>query len=770
MIVPRKRWLVAPLVALLVAALTPSSAYAVPLGTVTGHVLDNGTPVSGVTVRLLPINVQVPFPSAVTDADGAFTITNVSIAHYVVAYQMPGNTTFYSGGAVTQPNATPIDVPVGATVTIEQAVPAHGSMHGRVTQPDGAPASGVGVLATSPGILGGNAITNANGDYTIPYLWPAGYQVNFRAPGAPFQWAHQAATFAQAAVINVAADEAVLLDEALLPTGTITGRVTNQGAPASASVQLQTLSGAFVAFGSTQLDGTYRVVAFPGTYVLQFRFSNGVIQYSHLKTDLASADHIVLEAGQTLVVDEQVLVPSVMRGTLVKADGTPAASMQVSVSDGQLRNYFTTTAADGTWQVTVLAGTYTVRFSSFNLGSQWAYGHATDADADRITVGQNATVQVNDQLAELGSLVVTARDKRTGATVSGFCVSVFNPVCTTTGTVTLPLLPGHIHAFVSPSDQTYLSESTELDLASGQTVNLAVDLTKASTVTALITDAATGAPVANACLSLVEPLLPTSLGATGGQCSAADGTVTLSGRRAGVYNAFVEPRDGVHGRQWVGYGGGVGAQAIARLIVLNEGATVALPTIKLDGAGSIEGVVTDAATGTPLANAYVALSSVNAGFGPSGLYMFTDAQGHYRLDGLGPYAWTLFFGRFGYAAQFSGSTGDRFLARGVPVTAGQTATYNQPMEAGETITGTLLNADGSPPTGFHRITLIHALTGDELGANDVTGSGPYTLRADAPILVKLKIDQNWVGGSDFLHARVYLMLPGRTTTANITLG
>ena len=88
-----------------------------------------------------------------------------------------------------------------------------------------------------------------------------------------------ASTIAQAAVIPVAANEAVTLDETLLPTGVVTGRVTNAGAPASATVQLQTPSGSFVAGGATQLDGTFRVVAFPGTYVLQFRFSNGVIQY-----------------------------------------------------------------------------------------------------------------------------------------------------------------------------------------------------------------------------------------------------------------------------------------------------------------------------------------------------------------------------------------------------------------------------------------------------------------------------------------------------------
>jgi hypothetical protein len=315
----------------------------------------------------------------------------------------------------------------------------------------------------------------------------------------------------------------------------------------------------------------------------------------------------------------------------------------------------------------------------------------------------------------------------------------------------------------------YLTESVEVDLVSGQNTALTVDLIKSGTVTTTVKDAATGAPVANACLELVEPLRPMTLGTSGPACSGADGAITLPGRRPGVYNAFVAPRDGVHGDQWVGLTRGVGAQALARLIVLNEGATVALPEVKLDLAGTITGVVRDEA-GQPLANAYVAVTSSNAGYGPSGVYTNTDANGRYTLGGLGPYNWVLYFGHFGQATVFSGGTGDRFLATGIKVTTGGSTAYDQVMRVGNTLTGTVRNPDGTLASPNQRITLIHALSGDELGAFDLGSTAQYSFHVAGPLLVKLMIDQDWVGGADFAHARVFLVRPSGTTTVNLTTG
>jgi hypothetical protein len=210
--------------------------------------------------------------------------------------------------------------------------------------------------------------------------------------------------------------------------------------------------------------------------------------------------------------------------------------------------------------------------------------------------------------------------------------------------------------------------------------------------------------------------------------------------------------------QWVGVDHGVGAQLRSRLVLVGEGETTTVPDIGLDGIGSVTGVVTDKATGQPLANTFVGLSSFNAGYGDPGPATATDAQGVYTLGELGPYDWTLFFSRPGYAPVFSGGTGDRLLARGVRVTAGQVSTFDQSLKVGKTLTGTVSNADGTPPASFVRVTLVHALTGDELNVSDVTGTTPYSLQVATPLLVKFKVNESWVGGEDFLHARIYLIL------------
>jgi len=354
--------------------------------------------------------------------------------------------------------------------------------------------------------------------------------------------------------------------------------------------------------------------------------------------------------------------------------------------------------------------------------------------------------------------------------VSSFCISAGPAnICTSEGSVTTNLLAGHVLVFVRDPAGVLLPENVEVDLVSGQTTAVSVELLKAAKVTTVVRDADTGAPVGNACLRLVEPLRPFTLGATAPACSAADGTLTLPNQRPGVVNAFIEVRDGVHGMQWVGLSRGTGAQARARLILINEGATVTLPDIRLDKKASVSGVVRDTTSGLPIPNAYVGLTSFDAGFGPSGVFILTDPFGQYTLDSLGPYAWTLFFNDLQgpHASVFSGGTGDRFLAAGVALTAGQATSYDLTLRAGTVLTGTVTAPPTLPPDQFRRITLIHALSGDQLDASDIRGTGPYTFQVAGPLLVKLKIDQSWVGGEDFLHADVFLVGAEGTTVVNL---
>ncbi len=322
-------------------------------------------------------------------------------------------------------------------------------------------------------------------------------------------------------------------------------------------------------------------------------------------------------------------------------------------------------------------------------------------------------------------------------------------------------LPGEFRVFTTVGeDQSYIPQEVIVNVTSGQDTPVTVSLVKAATLTTVIKDAATGAPVVGACLHLVETLNPITL-TSQRTCSGPDGTLTVKGIRPGVYNGFVSVHDGLHGMQWVGLTRGTGAQATARLIPLGEGVTATLPAIKLDKAGTLTGTIRDQATGNPLEFAFVGTASFSSGLGdaPPGAAN-TDTEGRYTIEDLGPYNWTMFFRRFGYASVFTGGTGDRFLSTGVKINVGQTTTYDLNMKPGTTLTGSVRFADGSSPT-FVRVTMVHALSGDELDVSDIEGTQPYQLHVAAPLLVKLRIDSNlastWVGGADFLHAKVFVV-------------
>jgi hypothetical protein len=774
--ISRTRWLALTGAAVLATTtvFAASNAYAEPGGTITGHLLDNGVPVPGVQVQALAVDGSVWLEAVETADDGAFTITGVPANNYRVSYSLPGTFTFYANSAIQWEDAAVIAVADGATITLNESVPAHGAISGRLSRSDG---SGVSAFVQAWGPIGSFfANTNANGEYTLPYVWVGSYRVQFNPQSAPVQYAYQTIDFNDAQIFNVTAGATTTVDDTLVSVGTIAGRITNSdGTPASfARVEVLDSTSSFdIPVGSafTGFDGTYTVGVVPGTYKVKVRFPSGISQYAHQKTSLVDADTFTVAEGETVIVDEESLAPGSIGGTLTNPDGTPATGTFVSVQS-QNDFYGGVVGPTGIWSVQVAPGTYTVSFNT-QLGSQWATGKTSAVTADTFTVGSGATVEVNDALLAPGSVTVTASDRKTGAALTNFCVShSFGGACTDTGSVTFSLRAGEHWLFVGTDDQSYIGEQVIVNLASGQDLALAVPLTKAATITTMIKDAVTGAPISGACLHLAKPLDPTTLRSFG-ECSGPDGTLVMRGIAPGVYNAFVSVHDGEHGMQWVGWFRGTGAQAKARLIPLGEGATVALPAVKLDKAGTVTGTISDQATGDPLEFAFLGVASFNSGLGETGPGVSTDGSGQYTFDDLGPYEWTFFIRKFGHASMFTGGSGDRFLAQGVKVTARQTTTYDVSMRQGTRLTGVVTNADGSPLANFVRVTLISALSGDELDIMDITGSQPYELRVASPLLVKLKMvgptSNSWIGGEDFLHARVFLVGTGETQVLNVSL-
>lgn len=142
-------------------------------------------------------------------------------------------------------------------------------------------------------------------------------------------------------------------------------------------------------------------------------------------------------------------------------------------------------------------------------------------------------------------------------------------------------------------------------------------------------------------------------------------------------------------------------------------------------------MITDRKTGGPLPFGDSACASVVPANFPSGAC--ADFDGHYTLDGLGPYDWPVEFSEShgldaDYAWQWSGNAADRASAELVPVRSGQTTTVDGSLERAGMVTGQVLNPDGTGLLDNATVQAFNTTTGDAAGPWTFSlWGGPYTL-------------------------------------------
>lgn len=138
---------------MIVAALALAGGVAVPAmaetttGTITGHLTDNGSPVSA-SVQLIAADFT-HFDFASTDSTGGFTFTDVPPNDYRISFNLPGGVQQHWPQQIDLQQAGLITVTEGATITIEEPVAPHGSFTGHVTNADGSPAADLQVRASA---------------------------------------------------------------------------------------------------------------------------------------------------------------------------------------------------------------------------------------------------------------------------------------------------------------------------------------------------------------------------------------------------------------------------------------------------------------------------------------------------------------------------------------------------------------------------------------------------------------------------------------------
>ena len=771
----RVRWLALAAVTIAAVAGTTIPALAADeVGTVMGSFTDGSGPMVGASVGLIDGDYNY-IAFAYTDDTGAFTLSDVPAGDYRLQFGAAGFIQ-WSYGKRTFETADTVTVTGGETTTVDEVVRSHGSITGHVVSADGTPAAGYEVTAAStdsdfPQYLYG--YTDAEGAYRLPYVDQGGWKLSFRRGwDSPEQWADNQTSEAAARVFQVVTGEVLTVDQTILGSGALSGRVTDKGVPVEGvEVSVQHTDGSSSEWTQTDADGRYRVSLWPGTYTVSFRLPNGLTEYAPRQIDPLKAGTITVAAGADTVLNEKLRARGFVTGTLTDAAGDPVAEASASLIGKGWDHPSGYTDATGAYRIEAWPGTYRLQFST-TIGVQWSYHRSVPAEADPIAVTADQTLTIDESLAATGTAAVTAADSVTGNPITAFCLSMYNTVtevvreCTTTGTVTAQLLPGtySMSTYSEEGEWPYVHRTANpLVVVSGQSVAATMSLVRTATVSALVTDRDSGDPVQGACVELLDVMAPQWLGNGGQWCSDADGRVSVRQVRPGSYKAFVWISDGVHGRQWVGPNGGVGKFKRAQTITVTTGQELTIAPIRLDKAGSISGTITDEVTGQPIANASVGLSTFNAGAGNGGGGVPTDADGRYTLSDLGPYAWTLYLYGYTYAGEWSGDATYRDRAAGVAVTEGGTATYDASLGHGTTVVGRVTDVAGHR-AGSARITFRNADTGDEMAAGDVYDNyRQYTVQVRGRQRVKLEYYGNvavqyydgYVGAADFASATTF---------------
>jgi hypothetical protein len=568
-------------------------------------------------------------------------------------------------------------------------------------------------------------------------------------------------------------------------TGTITGLITGpDGAPAAGEVvHIDRSTWPPVSWtATTDSTGTYSVADLPPAdgYRVSVNRPAGR-QYAHGKTDSNLADQFTVTSGGTTTVNERLLPVGTFTLTLTEWTGQPAPSAQVILTD-QGRGYSASglTDAAGHITLTVFAGPFEVllmpKGASGGLNfarEQFLHGKVRPEKPDVITVAPDGVTTVAEQLLQPGGLAITARDAVTGAPVSDFCVShTSGGGCATgTGPVTVTdIRPGPFSLLVYTNDGDYLMADPAPVVVGGQTTPYTADLRPAGRLATTIVAADTGAPLEGACVALVKAgtgNLPDDTS----DCSDASGTLTAGRIEPGDYHVFVRaPAGSGYGAQWVGQSGGVGTATRATTVTVTGAATATFPTIRLDRAGTISGVLRSEA-GVPIAWGTVSLHSFGQGGGAPSFTADVDSTGAYRFDWLGPYEWPLLFAVQEHAWQWSGGQADRRRATGIRVRAGQTTTYSPTLRVGTVLTGTVTNAAGQPLPA--QLRLRNTATGELMGSG-YTEADTYRCLVLGPQDVKL----NWFSGEqggwydnagDFASATRIPIPRGGTKTLNLVL-
>ncbi len=403
-------------------------------GTITGFVLQTGTsnPVVGAAVSVRDINTLDLVGRAITDSNGEYTVTGLSAGSYRVMADASssGYSPLFYNNTPESSRATAVVVGQGATVSnIDFSLSAGGSISGTVYQTDGTTAV-VGAFVRahdpSPGGANGDAVSGADGTYTIPSLPDGSYIVEAQAAdqGLGTEFYDNVSDWSEATRVSVSSGADVpSIDFSLGSGGSISGRITqSDGTTPIGDVFVHASdydTGAYASGATSAADGTYTIQGLlPGDYRIEtwvpeeLSFAQEFYQET---TDYQLAAPVMVSLGtDTPSIIFTLSQGGSVAGTVYEADGTtPIANVDISANsyDGGGGGGWANTASDGSYVIRGLVpGDYRIQARGSTLGyAQEFYQETSDyQQAARVTVVSGQTKEgINFTLGQGGSVTGT---------------------------------------------------------------------------------------------------------------------------------------------------------------------------------------------------------------------------------------------------------------------------------------------------------------------------------------------------------------------------
>lgn len=490
-------------------------------------------------------------------------------------------------------------------------------------------------------------------------------------------------------------------------SGTISGTVTNTAGTtlSNVSVQLENLDTGNYSDAETGSGGTYTASGLAaGHYRLYFyppAGDNYLYQYYPDVLNSAAAQPVLVNSGQTVQnINATLATGATVSGQVTDTAGNPVSGAFVNVYDysGQspqgVFNTRVSTDSNGRWSVQGLpTGTYEVEFTAPN-GSNYSSQYYNDVSGQdpptpvALTAG-TTTPGINAALTAGGQISGTVTDGTTNGPAAGVSVEAVDAkgyeysMATTDsqGQYTLPgLSPSTTYRveFFPAQGSSLASEfypggaSTEaaalVPVTVGQTTpNIDETLSAGGSISGVVTDAASGFPIAGVPVTLTDDAGQQVTNAYGIQ-TAGDGTYDVTNLPPGSYKVQFSSEGSLADQ----YYNDASTLSAASSVNLSAGQAITNIDAALTQGGTLEGEVTDPSTGQAVPDAYVDVLDANDNLVTTG---YTDPSGHYEISGIAPGSYYVeavqFLGTLFFSNTISarvGFYGSSTLAGATPVT------------------------------------------------------------------------------------------------------